>query len=184
MAQQLLKGLAIFVVVIALLYLAKSWLGDHYRQMLEPFMSNGWAMYTIFMVSETIVGILPPEFFMDWLMNPSWWPFFKSITILGALSYLGGILAFSVGKLLGTSAWFEKVRQLKGFATYQEQYEQYGGFLILIAAVTPIPFALVSTISGSLGYTWRNYFKFAIFRIARFWVYGYLMWQVAQLSGG
>jgi membrane protein YqaA with SNARE-associated domain len=70
-------------------------------------------------------------------------------------SVLGGVLGYGIGALL-----FDTVGQwlihLYGYAdrmaSMKEMYARWGALLILVKGLTPIPFKLVTIVSGLLGY--------------------------------
>ena len=89
-------------------------------------------------------------------------------------SVLGGIVGYGIGYLL-----FETVGQwlinLYGYANKMEQvkeaYDKWGALLILVKGVTPIPFKLVTIVSGLLHYNFLLFVLLsAITRGARFFL--------------
>jgi uncharacterized membrane protein YdjX (TVP38/TMEM64 family) len=172
------KGLVSFLLILAVLFLGKRYIGDHYLDWLIPLTSQPLLIYAVFLLSETVVGIIPPEFFMMWALEKGGKSYVYIVLLLAGLSYLGGIVAFWFGKRLYRTVLFQRLEKSVQFQKYLNYYRHYGGILILIAAVTPLPFALISIVSGSLGYRFRRYFQFASFRILRFVVYGAIIWFV------
>ena len=80
------------------------------------------------------------------------WSFALICTIA---SVLGGMLGYAIGALL-----FDTLGQwlihLYGYAdrvaTLKESYAKWGALVILLKGLTPIPFKLVTIVSGLLGY--------------------------------
>ncbi|MEN7548977.1 hypothetical protein AAG747_13725 [Rapidithrix thailandica] len=158
-------------------YLGKVYLSEQYIQWLSPLTSKPVLMYGIFLLSETILGLIPPEFFMIWSMEEQLYLYLLKLLLLAFFSYMGGGIAFWYGKYFNHTAFFQKLLQRKTFKKYLQYYQKFGGILILISAVTPLPFAFISALSGSLGFTFSTYCKFASFRVFRFLVYGFILWQ-------
>ncbi len=89
-------------------------------------------------------------------------------------SVLGGMLGYAIGALL-----FDTVGQwlihAYGFAdrmaTLKEAYQKWGALVILLKGLTPIPFKLVTIVSGLLGYNFPMFVLLsAITRGTRFFL--------------
>jgi membrane protein YqaA with SNARE-associated domain len=89
-------------------------------------------------------------------------------------SVLGGMLGYAIGALL-----FDTVGQwlihLYGYAdrmaSLKEAYAKWGALLILLKGLTPIPFKLVTIVSGLLGYNFALFVALSILtRGARFFL--------------
>lgn len=95
----------------------------------------------------------------------------------GAIAYLIGMFLFdSVGVWLienfATAARFELARTL---------FLRHGALLVMLAAVTPIPYKLIGLCAGFLGFPlWMFLVVSAIFRTARFAAVGYLLWRFQE----
>ena len=95
-------------------------------------------------------------------------------TICTAASVLGGVLGYAIGALL-----YDTVGQWL-IATYhyadrmdamRAAYAQWGWLLILIKGLTPIPYKLVTIVSGLLGYNFALFVLLSIVtRGARFFI--------------
>ena len=89
-------------------------------------------------------------------------------------SVAGGMLGYAIGALLyntvglwliGLYHYGDKVASLRDF------YAQWGGLFILVKGLLPIPFKLVTIVSGLLGYNFALFVLFALItRGARFFV--------------
>ena len=145
--------------------------------MLTPLRERPFFVYSVFFISETIFGIIPPEVFMVWALDQGILHYLEVIFLLTALSYLGGIIAFYMGKFFTNFRFFRRIKIGETYRKYSNTYRRFGGILILIAAITPLPFALISLISGSMGYRFRRYMVYASVRFLRFAVYGYFIWE-------
>lgn len=138
-------------------------------------------VYLIFATSEIIVGIIPPEIFMMWALKSTSIQFYVvDVILLSIISYLAGILGFFIGK------WFHNSRIYSFIhGNYLYQYERflrkYGGFLIVVAAATPLPFSGICILVGSVQYRFRKFLLFASVRFLRFALYAYIIWQANAL---
>ncbi len=181
-ASNLLKGLIGFALLAVVFVAIKKFLPADMVATLEPLKEQKLLVYSIFLLSEIFVGLIPPEVFMIWGLGDGALAYIKVVAILAILSYAGGVIAFYLGRLVFNSGLMKKIKSIKAFNDYMVYYRKYGGILIFISAVTPLPFALFSFISGTFNYTFKKYISFAAFRFIRFAFYGYLVWEGSNLN--
>ncbi len=181
-ASNLLKGLIGFALLAVVFVAIKKFLPADMVATLEPLKERKLLVYSIFLLSEIFVGLIPPEVFMIWGLGDGALAYIKVVAILAILSYAGGVIAFYLGRLVFNSGLMKKIKSIKAFNDYMVYYRKYGGILIFISAVTPLPFALFSFISGTFNYTFKKYISFAAFRFIRFAFYGYLVWEGSNLN--
>lgn len=94
-------------------------------------------------------------------------------------SVLGAMLGYAIGALLYDTAGHWLI-QLYGYgdkiATMRAFYAKWGALAILIKGLTPIPFKLVTIVSGLMGYNFSLFVVLAaITRGARFFIVAVLM---------
>ncbi len=135
------------------------------------------SVLAIFFISESILGIIPPEIFIAWskkLPNPVLY-----LTILAFLSYLGGIISYITGLSITR---IPKVRYAieNKLSKHIKNIRKWGGFLIVVGALFPIPFAMTSLAAGFIRYGFRNYLLFGLLRFARFYLYAIAIFKVVQ----
>ena len=136
---------------------------------------NEVMVFIVFMISETLLGLLPPEIFIAWASkSESAW---VSLFILATLSYVGGILSYLIG--LGIS----RVTVVKNYLenkvkTHITNLRKWGGFFIFIGATLPIPHSVVSMASGLIKFSFGNYLLWALFRYLRFGLYAVVIFQI------
>jgi membrane protein DedA with SNARE-associated domain len=179
--RNLFRGLLILGVFILAFILFKKFDGADYFEWLEPVYSNPFLVYLIYSISEIFFGIFPPEVFMAWgLKQGDGSSYVLIITILMLISYAAGWINFLVGlafRQLSTIRWLIR-KYLKKYVIY---LHRFGGFLIIVAAVTPIPYAAVCLIVGTVNYSKRKFFLYTLFRLARFIVYAYIVWKANEI---
>lgn len=173
--QNTLKALLIITLLVAGLVLLKNFMPDDLWNRLEMEGIPPAVMFTIFFLSEAALGILPPDFFIIWVQQfNSYW---LLLSLLGILSYFGGLAAFSFGKLLRRNNFVNKFIQNK-FQKYVPYIHKWGGVFIVLAAVTPLPFSPVCLLSGTLNYPLKKYAMYAATRLIRFAIYGFIFMKV------
>jgi len=132
-------------------------------------------IYSFFLLSETFLGLLPPEIFIAWAakLETPWIALF----ILASLSYAGGIIAYFIGTRLFM------IPSVKNYIENKVQkhivnLRKWGGVFVFIGAVTPVPHSIVSIASGLVNYNFRNYLLWALFRYTRFILYALVIFGI------
>jgi membrane protein YqaA with SNARE-associated domain len=135
-----------------------------------------WLIVGTLFLSESILGLLPPDAYLFWAnegFDPSW----PVILLLAFTSYLGGIISYFIGK------WLYRFPKVKRWVhiKFKEQFKlfkKFGGLLIFISAMTPLPFSPVSIVAGVIDYPFKTYLLTALSRFLRFFLYAYIFSQV------
>jgi membrane protein YqaA with SNARE-associated domain len=136
--------------------------------------SRGFIL-SVFFVSETILGLIPPEIFIAWSskMSQPWIYLF----LLATLSYLGGVCAYFLGKL------FYRITSVRTYldskiAIHISNLRKWGGFFVVIGALLPLPHSIVSLACGLIKYNFKQYLLWAMFRFLRFYLYALIIFNV------
>jgi len=128
-----------------------------------------------FLFSETILGLLPPELFIAWsAKSAAPWLF---LFFLATASYIGGIIAYFLGKLLYSIPSIKFYLENK-IAGHIMNLRKWGGFFVIVGAMLPIPHSIVSLASGLIKYDFRSYLLWALFRYARFAIYALVIFKI------
>lgn len=135
-------------------------------------------VFVIFGVSETILGLIPPDLFIMWgkplagTLGVSPW---LILFVLATLSYLGGIMAYFLGLGLQSRKGFKQWMELKHTDMFNK-LRKWGGFLIGVAALLPIPFSLITLISGITRFPFKILLAVGLLRYLRFFLYAIVLW--------
>lgn len=125
-------------------------------------------VFTLFFVSESLLGLIPPDLFIAWTSKLEYpW---LCLTILSLLSYAGGIVAYRIGYAFRNKKWIKNITEVK-FKKSFDSVKKWGALFILIAALLPLPYSPVSLIAGSIKYPFKRYVIFGLARIIRFFIY-------------
>ena len=167
----------IALVVVGLLLFNKYVynINDGLQHMTETFSTIG--VLSVFFFSESVLGLIPPEIFIAWskkTSNPV-----LTLAILATLSYLGGVISFFIGKAA------LKIEKVKNFlevkmAKQLKNTSKWGGFLIVVGALLPIPFSITCMAGGLIKYPLKGVLLFGLFRFARFAVYALAIFQMVD----
>jgi len=179
LVKNILKGFFFLAVLVLIFYLLRKGTTEEDRMLwFGSIYNNPMLVLAVFVGSEIIFGIIPPEIFMLWSMETGYLgPYFLSIGTLSLISYAAGFLNFTIGKFLkGKVSWLNGDN--KYLKKYHKMFDQYGGYLVIVASVTPIPFSAVSLLAGAGGLDKTKYLLNSLFRILRYFVYAYILWQI------
>ena len=129
----------------------------------------------VFLASESLLGLVPPELFIAWA-GKSTMPIVY-LSLLALASYLGGIFSYFMGKAITKIPAVHIYLQEK-MAKHIKNTEKWGGFLIIVGALLPIPFAVTSIAAGIINYRFRNYLLFGLLRFLRFYGYAIVIFKI------
>jgi membrane protein YqaA with SNARE-associated domain len=168
-------GIAIVGFVTILLVLDYFFLD--FDAMLDNLVTNysPKVIFSFFLLSETILGLVPPEIFIAWASKSvSPWLF---LFILATMSYLGGIIAYFIGNRLFLIPAVKNHIENK-ISLHITNLRKWGGLFVFIGAMLPLPHSIVSLACGLIKYDFKNYLLWALFRYVRFAIYALIIFQI------
>lgn len=177
--KNLLKGFAYFAALLLLFIYFKDSVIFQPDSGLMKYGNSPLTIFSIYSVSELIVGIIPPELFMMWSLElAEYRNYITDLVLLALISYAAGTLSYLFGRYFNGTVLYRYSRK-RYLRKYEEKFNKYGGFLLIVAAVTPLPYSAICALVGSVKYPIKKFFLIALFRFARFGVYGYLVWKAS-----
>lgn len=150
-------------------------INDALQNMTETF--SRISLLIVFFISETILGLIPPEIFIAWskkTANPV-----LNLSILATLSYFGGLTAYFLGRMSLKIQSVKEYLEVK-MAKNLKNTSKWGGFLILVGALLPLPFAISCLTAGMIKYPFKNVVLFGLFRFLRFALYAWAIFSVVN----
>lgn len=170
-----------YAVVIGVIVLLGKFLLDLdriFHLIVERF--SDFQILLLFFVSESILGMIPPDLFMLWTSK------FQSplifLVVLGILSFLGGIVAYLLGQQIAKNKRVARFTE-KRLQKYIQLTRKWGGAFISIAALFPFsPYGTVVLAVSLLKYPFERFLWFGLFRIARFVIQGMVMVKLINLG--
>ena len=130
---------------------------------------------SVFFVSETILGLIPPDLFIVWakqFAHP-----YAIVLLLATLSYTAGLVAYYMGFKLGAIEKVSAIINVK-FAAQFKMLRSWGGLIIVIAALLPLPYSTMCLGAGMLKYSLKALLILGLFRFVRFFAYAAVLYQV------
>ncbi len=132
-------------------------------------------IFPSFLLSETVLGLVPPEIFIAWASKAaSPWMY---LFILATMSYIGGVLSYFLGNRIALIPSIKEYIENK-VAKHITNLRKWGGIFVVLGAISPLPHSMVSLASGLIKYSFKQYLLWALFRYIRFAIYGLLIFQV------
>lgn len=168
-------------IIPILLFVGALWAIDRYLLDIEEMLVTITETYapvevlSIFFLSESLLGLVPPELFIAWAgksVSP-----ILFLTLLATASYLGGIVSYWIGVSITKIPAVHKAMELK-MAKHIKNTRKWGGFLIIVGALLPIPFAMTSIAAGIIRFPFSSYLMFGLLRFARFYLYALVIFEM------
>ena len=165
------------VLVIVAIFLAIHYfvidINDILAYVVESYSST--LVLLFFFISESILGIVPPELFIAWSGKTDSPILYLSLIAL--MSYTGGIVSYFIGRAALKMERVHQYLEVK-MAKHIKNAQKWGGFLIVVGALLPVPFAISSLAAGIIRYKFSYYLLFGLLRFVRFAVYGAAIFSV------
>ena len=173
LGKNLFKLLVILTsIILIILLLDKVFDLKHQQELIKSFVEHQkpFYVYLIFIISESFMGMIPPDIFMVWAKAKHIEHPYLIVTFLATISYVGGINAYYLGVLV------HRLPSVKNYIArkYEKNFdmiEKWGGIVIIMAALFPLPYAMISTIAGIVNYPFKNFLLFGLTRYIRFYLY-------------
>ncbi|MBN1118935.1 MAG: VTT domain-containing protein [Bacteroidales bacterium] len=173
----ILKALLWLAAFLGAYLLFRRFVNIDYFDWLKPVFDNERLMYILFLVSEIIIGVVPPEIFFIWALRfEELAHFLFVIGSLALISYMAGIIGYFIGRYLNRTLYFRYIK-IRFLRKMDKRLKQYGLYLIIVAALTPVPFSGVAMLVGSTRYPFVKYFMFSLTRFLRFAIYAWVFWE-------
>ena len=145
-------------------------------------------MYSVFVflmtVAESIFLFVPPEVFMTPPIVANKKRALPTVIAASVGSVVGGAISYMIGLWLfdTVGVWLiENFASAAQFQLAQELFIKHGVFIILMTAVTPVPYKLMAICAGFMGFSaWVFLGLSAVFRTGRFAIVGYLLWRFQE----
>jgi membrane protein YqaA with SNARE-associated domain len=178
LVKNLLRGLVGFLIIISLFLLFEDYIVEVFEEHKAVIRANTPLMYSIYTLSEIVFGLLPPELFMlIWVSSKvSLVEYSVNLIYLTIISYAAGVLGYFIGKYFSKTPLYKKLGE-KYIKPYENQLKRFGGYLVFVGAVTPVPFSATCMLAGSINYPFKTFLLISIARVFRFAVYGWLVWS-------
>ncbi|GAA4969290.1 short-chain dehydrogenase [Algibacter aquimarinus] len=173
--QSVKKALPIIIVFTALVYVVNHFYDINTLLVNLTETLPIFSVLLFFFVSETLLGLIPPEIFIAWSAKTSIpWLY---LSILAFLSYFGGLLTYWIGNLITKIPSVHSYLELK-MEKQLKNSRKWGGFLIIVGALLPLPFSISCMAAGLIEFPFKNVVLYGLLRLLRFVIYGLIIFNV------
>jgi membrane protein YqaA with SNARE-associated domain len=172
------KAILPIVVIVLVIFLFNKYvynINDGLHHFTETFSRLG--IFVTFFISETLLGLIPPEIFIAWSKKTD--DPILNLAILASLSYSGGLISYFLGKTALKIKAVKEYLEVK-MAKNLQNTRKWGGILILVGAILPLPFSIACLAAGMIKYPFKNVVLFGLFRFGRFAVYAWAIFSVVS----
>jgi|TARA_B100001057_G_scaffold500692_1_gene617202 hypothetical protein len=171
-----IRGILFFAVAIVFYKVTFSYLDLSGLKEQIPFDLPSTFVFLLFFMSEVILGIIPPELFMIWaITSKPLSSYFIYVISFSFISYIAGFTAFLFGKYLHKTWLYEFMRK-NIIGKYERKINAYGWLVIVVAAITPLPFSATCAVIGAIGFDRNKYLFYSMARFIRYAIYGFFIW--------
>ncbi len=171
------KGLIWLVVLVGIMFIINHYLGDNPLLAFSYNTSNTIVVFCIFILSELLFGLIPPELFMIWSLGFEDVSVYSCmIAVFAVLSYVSGVIGFFFGRNMAETYFFKLIKK-RFLGKYEEHLRNFGSLLILVASLTPVPFSAICMLVGSVKFSRKRFFLWALLRFGRFIIYAAIIWE-------
>ena len=134
-----------------------------------------YGVLSFFFVSETLLGLIPPEIFIAWA-GKMYSPWFY-LSLLALLSYGGGLVSYWMGRSITKMPSVHNYLETK-MEKQLKNSKKWGGFLIVVGALLPLPFSISCIAAGLIEFPFKNVILYGSLRLVRFAIYGLIIFNV------
>ncbi|MCB0356410.1 MAG: VTT domain-containing protein [Bdellovibrionales bacterium] len=139
-------------------------------------------MCTFIFVADAIVSPLPPDAMLFVIaksdMHTNWLPY---VFTLSLFSVLAGKMGYLIGYSLQRFSFIHP-KIVDYYSKKRSLVEKYGHWVVVLGALTPLPFSLSCWAAGMVRLKWRNFFLASLFRIPRIFVAYFMIYNSKFLT--
>jgi membrane protein YqaA with SNARE-associated domain len=168
------RALPFIILIVAAIYVINHYVDInkalvHFTEVLPVY-----GVLIFFFTSETLLGLVPPEIFIAWAgkMNNPW----VYLGFLALLSYFGGLVSYYIGHIITKLPAIHNYLEVK-MEKQLKNSRKWGGFLIVVGALLPLPFSISCMAAGIIEFPFKNVAIYGSLRLLRFLVYGIIIFQ-------
>jgi membrane protein YqaA with SNARE-associated domain len=169
-----IKALPFILVIVAGIYIVNHFYDINAALVNLTETLPAFGVLSFFFVSETLLGLVPPEIFIAWAgkMHLPW----LYLTLLALLSYGGGLLSYWMGRSITKIPSVHNYLEVK-MEKQLKNSKKWGGFLIIVGALLPLPFSMSCITAGIIEFPFKNVILYGSLRLLRFAIYGFIIFN-------
>lgn len=181
--KNLVRGLIWLGVILVLFMLLSDFIVENFERHINLLKHEPIILFAIFFVSEVVFGIIPPVLFMStWklLVGVTLSQYVSYLSILAVISMVCGVIGYYIGKFFSQTAFYRRIEE-RYLHQYNKQLKRFGVFLVVVGAVTPLPFSGTCMLAGSVHIPLRHFLFACSTRVFYYLIYGWVAWSFPGL---
>lgn len=180
--KNLFKGLLWLGIILTVFLLAEDFILVNFEHYMDVLKDRPLILFSIYFVSEIVFGIIPPVLFMStWqMLGIPLSEYIIYLSILAIISIICGILGYYIGKYFSTTKFYQGIEE-RYLLQYNKQLKKYGAFLVVVGALTPLPFSATCMLAGSVHTSFPVFLMACSTRVFYFILYGWAAWSFPNL---
>lgn len=173
--QAIKTALPYIIAIVAAIYVVNHFFDINTALIRLTEILPAYGVLSFFFFSETLLGLIPPEIFIAWsgkMYNP--WLY---LSLLALLSYGGGLVSYWMGRTITKIPSVHQYIEVK-MEKQLKNSKKWGGFLIMVGALLPLPFSISCIAGGIIEFPFKNVVLYGSLRLVRFAIYGLIIFNV------
>ena len=169
-----IKALPFIILIVAAIYVVNHYVDINKSLVHITEILPVYGVLLFFFGSESFLGLVPPEIFIAWAgkMNYPW----VFLGVLALLSYLGGLVSYFIGHAITKLPAIHNYLEVK-MEKQLKNSRKWGGFLIVVGALLPLPFSISCMAAGIIEFPLKNVAIYGSLRLLRFLFYGIVIFH-------
>ncbi len=172
--KHLVRGLIFLLILIGLIFILALSFEPQIRTtsdwLTKEFGFLGISLIVFF--ADLIVSPIPPDAALFFIgksdMHEKW---FIYVPFLGLLSTCAGVVGWMIGTRLHNLKFIQRYMVYFGEDQHRESIKKFGFWILILGALTPLPFSLTCWLAGILKIPFKTTVVACLFRIPRFVLY-------------
>ncbi|MCB9025241.1 MAG: DedA family protein [Bdellovibrionaceae bacterium] len=139
-------------------------------------------MCAVVFIADTIISPIPPDAMLLVVAKSQLhenWPLY--ISLFSFFSVLGGNFGYFIGFMIQRFSWVPAII-LNYTSKKHEIVEKFGVWVVVLGALTPLPFSITCWCAGMVRLNWFHFFIASLFRIPRIFGVYYLLIHSQELT--
>lgn len=171
----ILKALPIIGLIVGAIYVINHFFNINQALVHLTEILPVYGVLGFFFGSEIFLGLVPPEIFIAWAgkMSSPW----VYLGVLAFLSYFGGLIAYYIGISITRVPRVHNYLEVK-MEKQLKNSKKWGGFLIVVGALLPLPFSISCIAAGIIEFPFKNVVVYGSLRLVRFLIYGLIIFHI------
>jgi len=175
--------IVLFVFIVFIFALAFTFENsiNHFAESLNERFGFLGLMGVVFF-ADLVVSPIPPDIALFFLgrspMHEMWYLY---VPLLGVASTVAGIGCWFLGQKLEKLPVFRRIVEYYG-QDYKKDAKRFGFWIVVIGALTPVPFSLTCWFAGMFRMPLKTFVKAAAVRIPRFVLYYWALFYSGEIG--